>query len=62
MQSNNTHAVKVNKSWYVETRTGFDGPFESEEEASNYWFLLETNEAARVEFAGLQYTPQNVGI
>lgn len=58
MSGNNTQVVKINQNgWYVETRTGFDGPFSSEEEASTFLNLVKTSDAARVEFAGLQYTP-----
>lgn len=58
MQSENPQIVKIsNKGWYVETRIGFDGPFESINEAITFLNLLKTSNAARVEFAGLQYTP-----
>ena len=58
MQSENPQIVKIsNKGWYVETRIGFDGPFESINEAITFLNLLKTSDAARVEFAGLQYTP-----
>ena len=54
----NTQILKINnKDWYVETNTGFDGPFKSEEEATNFLDLMRCSSAARVEFAGLQYTP-----
>lgn len=43
-------------SWYIETRTGFEGPFQTSDEARHYLDLLEQTEAARAEFAGLQYT------
>ena len=58
MQSKNSQIVKIsNTGWYVETRTGFDGPFESEKEADIFQDLIKCSNAARVEFAGLQYTP-----
>ena len=58
MASKNSQVVKIsNKDWYVETRTGFDGPFDSEKEASVFLNLIKCSDAARVEFAGLQYTP-----
>ena len=58
MQSNNSKVHRVNSSgWYVETRTGFDGPFETEQEAVSFLDLIKCSNAARVEFAGLQYSP-----
>ena len=58
MQSKNSQIVKIsNIGWYVETRTGLDGPFESEKEASTFLDLIKCSNAARVEFAGLQYSP-----
>ena len=58
MRSKNSQIVKIsNTGWYVETRTGFDGPFESEKEADIFLDLIKCSNAARVEFAGLQYTP-----
>lgn len=58
MSGKNTQVVKINQNgWYVETRTGFDGPFSSEQEASTFLNLVKASDAARVEFAGLQYTP-----
>lgn len=58
MYSKNQQILKINsKDWYVETKTGFDGPFASEEEATTFLDLVKCSNAARVEFAGLQYTP-----
>ena len=55
MQSKNSQIVKIsNIGWYVETRTGLDGPFESEKEASTFLDLIKCSNA---EFAGLQYSP-----
>ena len=57
MQSKNSQIVKIsNTGWYVETKTGFDGPFDSEKEADTFLDLIKVSNAARVEFAGLQYT------
>lgn len=57
MSSKNSQVVNINHNgWYVETRTGYDGPFSSEKEASDFLDLLKCSDAARVEFAGLQYT------
>lgn len=44
-------------NWYIETRTGYDGPFEDKSEANQFLRLLISAEAARCEFAGLQFTP-----
>lgn len=58
MLAKNSQVVKINQNgWYVETRTGFDGPFSSEKEASTFLNLIKASDAARMEFAGLQYTP-----
>ena len=58
MTAKNSQVVKINQNgWYVETRTGFDGPFGSEKEASTFLNLIKASDAARMEFAGLQYTP-----
>lgn len=58
MSVKNSQVVKIsNNGWYVETRTGLDGPFDSEKEASQFLDLIKSSDAARVEFAGLQYSP-----
>ena len=52
--------IKVNgENWYVETKTGFDGPFTSKEEAKHFLRLIDLSNAARIEFAGLDYSPLN---
>jgi len=45
--------IKLLDSWYVQTPTGYDGPFDSYAEAEAYMHLSDTVEAARMEFAGL---------
>lgn len=58
MQDENSKIVRIaNADWYVETRTGFDGPFESRKEAILFLDLVKSSNAARLEFAGLQYSP-----
>jgi uncharacterized protein YkvS len=58
MQSKNSQIVKIsNTGWYVETQTGLDGPFDSVNEATVFLDLIKSSNAARMEFAGLQYTP-----
>ena len=60
MQNPHSQIIKIStKGWYVETRTGFEGPFDDEEEATSYFLLIKSSNAARVEFAGLEYTPEN---
>lgn len=49
--------TKIGGHWYIETRTGYDGPFENELEANQFLSLLKCADAARNEFAGLQFTP-----
>ncbi len=59
MQYVNERLVQLNADkWFIETRTGYDGPFEDEQEAKRYLDLLRSCEAARVEFAGLAFSPQ----
>ena len=58
MQSKNSQAVKMRcNGWYVETTMGFDGPFDSQSEATVFLDLIKSSNAARVECAGLQYSP-----
>lgn len=58
MQSKNSQIVKINSNgWYVETPMGFDGPFDSQTEASVFLDLVKSSNAARVECAGLQFMP-----
>lgn len=59
MYSDNNMVLVNNKNWYIETKTGFEGPFESENEAKIYLNLVNSADAARVEFAGLQFSPLN---
>ena len=49
--------IKIKDVWYLETLTGYEGPFESLEEANNYLRLRKRADAARIEFAGLAFTP-----
>lgn len=58
MQKHNiSKIIKIGpSSWYVETRTGLDGPFDSPEGAVTFQDLIKRSNAARVEFAGLQYS------
>jgi hypothetical protein len=48
--------LKLVDSWYVQTTTSCDGPFETYDEAEAFLHLSETVEAARIEFAGLAVT------
>lgn len=58
MISKNAQVINImNKSWYVETQTGLEGPFETENEADIYLNLVRCSDAARVEFAGLAFSP-----
>lgn len=59
MQKNFPNIIQINGSdWYLETRTGFDGPFTTQQEASEFHDLIVCSNAARIEFAGLAYSPQ----
>lgn len=60
MQDNNPHIVQISGSdWYVETKTGFDGPFDSKQEANEFQNLIRCSNAARIEFAGLAFSPND---
>jgi hypothetical protein len=48
--------IKLVDSWYVQTQTNYEGPFDSYDEAETYLRLTQTVEAARMEFAGLAMT------
>lgn len=59
MISKNAQIIHImNKNWYVETPMGLEGPFESEYEAGLFFDLVKTSDAARMEFAGLAFSPQ----
>lgn len=47
----------MSKNWYVETQTGLEGPFKTENEAAIFLNLVRCSDAARMEFAGLAFTP-----
>lgn len=49
--------VQIKSKWFIETRTGYDGPFEDKSEAKKYLRLLKSCDAARCEFAGLEFSP-----
>ena len=52
--------VQINNTdWYVETRTGLEGPFETRKDAQVFQKLMARADAARAEFAGLQFSPKN---
>lgn len=55
-QYKNNAIVKIKEYWYVETRTGYEGPFDSHNEARKYLKLSNAADAARLEFAGLAYS------
>jgi len=51
------HIIEIKNKWFIETRTGYDGPFESKDEAKKYLRLKKGCDAARAEFAGLEFSP-----
>lgn len=58
MISKNSQIINImNKNWYVETQTGLEGPFETENEAAIFLNLVRCSDAARMEFAGLAFSP-----
>jgi hypothetical protein len=46
--------IERNRLWYVETQTGYEGPFKTSMEAKQYKRLRERVDMARVEFAGFE--------
>lgn len=57
MISKNPQIIYVmNKNWYIETQTGLDGPFESEQAAASRLDKVKQNITSPLEFAGLQFT------
>ena len=53
-QKNKNKFVERNDLWYIETQTGFEGPFDTRYEAQRYLSLCDRADIARVEFAGLE--------
>ena len=51
------HIIRRKEKWVIETRTGYDGPFEDKSEASKYLRLLKSRNKARSEYAGLDFSP-----
>jgi len=51
------HIIEIKNKWFIETRTGYDGPFESKDEAKKYLRLAKECDAARAGFAGLEFSP-----
>ena len=56
MKLASNRVLQIEDKWYVETRTGYDGPFDSKQEAKRYLDLLKSCDAARSEFAGLEFS------
>lgn len=54
--ADNERVLKLVDSWYIETKTGYDGPFDSYEEAQLYIRLARTADAARLEMAEFSST------
>ena len=48
--------IERNDLWYIETNTGFEGPFDTRYEAQKYLSIRNRADMARVEFAGLEDT------
>jgi hypothetical protein len=50
----NNKIIERNDLWYVETATGYEGPFDTRHEAQKFLSLSQRADIARVEFAGLE--------
>ena len=48
--------IERNNLWYVETETGFEGPFDTQRQAQDFMRLRDRADVARVEFMGLDDT------
>jgi len=46
--------IERNDLWYVETQSGYEGPFDTRYEAKKFLSLQQRADMARVEFAGLE--------
>lgn len=49
-----TKIIERNDLWYLETQSGYEGPFDTRSEAKQYQSLQQRAEMARVEFAGIE--------
>ena len=52
--SHKNKIIERNDLWYIETATGFEGPFDTRYEAQKYLSLRNRADIARVEFAGIE--------
>ena len=50
---NQHRVIEQNQLWYVETATGFEGPFEDKQAATNFARLCRGTDFARLELADL---------
>jgi len=57
MKYNQSKVIQIKDQWFIETRTGYDGPFDTKSEAKKFHKLLKSCDAARCEFAGLDFSP-----
>jgi len=51
---NRNKLIQRNEHWYVETQMGFEGPFESKNEAREFLALSDKADSARIEFMGIE--------
>lgn len=50
--------VRIKDKWYVETRTGYAGPFDRRSEAKKHLLLMKDANTAQLPFAGLSLSSQ----
>lgn len=55
MRDSNNRIVQLTEFWYVETKTGYDGPFDSHNEAGKYLQTILDKENRQRKFAGLGF-------
>jgi len=51
---NRDRVIERNQLWYVETESGYEGPFNHFSDAREFLRLKQKADSARVEFAGLE--------
>jgi len=51
---NRNSLIKRNEQWYVETQMGYEGPFDTKNEAREFLALSDKADSARMEFMGVE--------
>ena len=51
---NRNNLIHRNEQWYVETQMGYEGPFDTKSEASEFLILSDKADSARIELMGIE--------